>query len=259
MNLSILLPNKAVSKRTITIMIVSQVIFVLFVWSIWPSTIIPKPIEILDSFSNLWENGFAGEMMTSFALCLQALLLTTVISLAISYLTVIPFFRPLGALITKGRFLGLTGFVFIFALLASGGHDLKLMMLTFGMTVFFVTSMIAVIQQIPKSEFDDARTLRMSEWRTVLEVVILARVHDAIEIARQNFAMGWMMITMVEGVSRTEGGVGTLLINSNKMFQLGEIYAIQISIMIVGLLADYCIGLIDQMVCPYAFLNLERK
>src|SRR2546423_1702414 len=81
------------------------------------------------------------------------------------------------------------------------------------MPVFFVTSMASVIAAIPKEDFDHARTLRMSEWRVVWEVVILGTVATAFEVMRQNAAIGWMMLTTVEGIFRGEGGVGAMLMN----------------------------------------------
>ena len=68
--------------------------------------------------------------------------------------------------ISKGRFLSLAGFTLIATLLFEGGA-IKTALLTFSITVFFITSMASVIAAIPKSEFDHARTLRMSEWRVV--------------------------------------------------------------------------------------------
>jgi hypothetical protein len=38
-------------------------------------------------------------------------------------------------------------------------------MLALGETFFLVTTMIGVVQGIPAAQYDDARTLRMSEWR----------------------------------------------------------------------------------------------
>ena len=52
------------------------------------------------------------------------------------------------------------------------------------------------------------RALGAGELRTLWEVVILGTLDKAFEVLRQNFAMGWTMITMVEGISRSEGGVG---------------------------------------------------
>ncbi len=98
----------------------------------------------------------------------------------------------------------------------------------------------------------------MSEWRSVWEVVVLGTAHKAFEVMRQNAAIGWMMLTMVEGVSRGEGGIGALLLNQQKHFLLAEVFAIQIVILVVGIFQDAIIGLLRRLVCPYADLKLER-
>jgi NitT/TauT family transport system permease protein len=147
----------------------------------------------------------------------------------------------------------------VFTLLVGGGHPLKLWLLVFAMTVFFVTSMASVIAEIPKEDFDHARTLRMGEWRVVWEVVVLGTADKAFEVLRQNAAIGWLMLTMVEGISRSEGGVGAMLLNQSKHFRLAEVFAIQILILFVGLIQDYGIGALRRLVCPYADLTLERR
>jgi NitT/TauT family transport system permease protein len=190
---------------------------------------------------------------------LQAIALSTILSLLLAYLTVIPFFRPIVTLLSKLRFLSLVGLTFFFTLMATSGHGLKLYLLVFSVSVFFVTGMAEVVAAIPKEKFDLARTLRMGEWRVVYEVVILGQADKAFETLRQNAAMGWMMLTMVEGISRSEGGVGAMLLNQNKHFHLSAVFAIQISILFLGLGQDYVIGLLRRVFCPYATLTLERK
>ena len=161
--------------------------------------------------------------------------------------------------VSKGRFLGLIGLTFVFTLMVGGGRPLKLSLLVFGMTVFFITSMAAVVLEIPRERFDHARTLRMGEWQVVWEVVILGTADKAIEVLRQNAAIGWMMLTMVEGISRSEGGIGAMLLNQNKHFHIAEVFAIQIVILLVGLFLDYAIGILKRIFTPYAALTLERR
>jgi NitT/TauT family transport system permease protein len=93
----------------------------------------------------------------------------------------------------------------------------------------------------------------------VWEVVIRGTLDRAFEAMRQNAAIGWMMLTMVEGIVRSEGGVGAMLLNEQKHFKIEAIFAIQIIILIIGLCQDYLIGVIRKIICPYAALTLERK
>lgn len=253
-------PNRVVSPATMQIIIVIQIAVALLIWIKSPFKVLPQPGEVMRALQSLWmTQGLGQELLISFKLNLEALAWSTLFSLGLAYSTVLPFFRPLVAAISRGRFLSLVGFSFIFVLIVGGGHPLKTWLLVFGVTVFYVTSMSAVIAAIPKAEFDHARTLRMSEWCVVWEVVILGTLDKAFEVLRQNAAIGWMMLTMVEGISRSEGGVGAMLLSQYKFFRLADVFAIQIVILLMGLAQDIGIGLTRRVVCPYADLTLERR
>ena len=50
-----------------------------------------------------------------------------------------------------------------------------------------------------------------------------------------------------------------MLLNQNKHFHLNAVFAIQLTILVLGLGQDYFLGLLRQIICPYADLTLERK
>ncbi|PYX50025.1 MAG: nitrate ABC transporter permease [Acidobacteria bacterium] len=257
--IEVLSPNRVISKQTVRWMVGFQLVLLFFIWIFSPTVFLPKPKEVLNALNEMWMEGLGGELITSFYLNLQAIALATLLSLGMAYLTVIPFFRPIVTLLSKLRFLSMVGLTFFFTLMATTGHELKLFLLVFSVSVFFVTGMAEVVASIPKEKYDLARTLRMGEWRVVYEVVIIGQADKAFEVLRQNAAMGWMMLTMVEGISRSEGGVGAMLLNQNKHFHLSAVFAIQLTILLLGLAQDYAIGLLRTVVCPYADLTLERK
>jgi len=252
-------PNKVISKSATLILVSLQILSLISWWIFYPSVFLPAPKETFEALVSLWSAGLGSDLITSFALNLQAIACATLVSLGLAYLTVLPFFRPIVTLISKLRFLSLVGLSFIFTLAASTGHQLKLYLLVFSVSVFFVTSMVDVLCTIPKVQFDLARTLRMGEWRVVWEIIVIGQLDKVFDVLRQNAAIGWMMLTMVEGMSRSEGGIGALLLNQNKHFHLDSVLAIQALILIFGLAQDYGIGVIKNIICPYAILTLERK
>jgi NitT/TauT family transport system permease protein len=229
-------------------------------WQFLAPRIIPRPLEILQAFGPLWQQGVLIELWRSLKTNLVALVLTAIISLSLAYLTVMPFMRPVAAFVSKMRYLGLTGLTLIFTLVIGGGEPLKIAVLVFGMTVFALTSMANVVATIPGASFDHARTLRMSEWRAVWEVVVVGRRADAFEIMKQNAAIGWMMLTMVEGLVRSGGGIGSLLLTQNKFFNLSGVFAIQILIFLIGfIMVDFLFDILKRASCPYEELTMERK
>jgi len=257
--IALLTPNKILSKSAATTMIVVQSILLVALWFFYPSTFLPSPGETLSSFGDLWKNGLGSELMTSFQLNLEAIGLSLIFTLLLAYATVVPIFRPIVAFFSKLRFLSLAGMTFFFTMAAANGHQLKLYLLVYSISVFFVTSMADVLNQIPKVQFDLARTLKMGEWRIVWEVIVLGQADKVFDALRQNAAIGWMMLTMIEGMSRSDGGIGTVLLNQNKHFHLNSVMAIQILILLVGLGQDYAIGMLKKLFCPYADITTEKK
>jgi NitT/TauT family transport system permease protein len=248
----IFLPNRTVDRPTMLALVALWVVAAFITWLASPWESLPGPGEVWHALGQLWWKGGMGpELFTTLKLITHALLLTIVISMALSYLTVVAFFRPLVAAICKLRFLGLTGLVFPLTLLTGGGYALKVVLLTFGMTTFFVTAMAQTVMEIPREQFDYLRVIGASEGRIIWEVVVRGTLDKAFDITRQNLAMGWAMITMVEGISRAEGGIGAMILNQNKHFHLAEVYAILIAILVMGLLLDYAMGLLVRVLCPY--------
>lgn len=257
--LAIFTPNKSLTKSTGLMLVGAQALLLMLLWFVYPSTFLPSPSETLHSLGQLWQEGLGAELITSFQLNLEAIGFSLLVTLLMAYATVVPIFRPIVSFISKLRFLSLAGLTFFFTMAASSGHELKLYLLVYSISVFFVTSMADVLDSIPKVQFDLARTLKMSEWRIVWEVIILGQADKVFDALRQNAAIGWMMLTMIEGMSRSEGGIGAVLLNQNKHFHLSSVMAIQLLILAVGLGQDYAIAMLKKLFCPYADITMERK
>ncbi len=257
---NLFLPNRSIGKKTLIALIIVQSAIFLLYWFTQTTKLLPTPTEILSAWSNLVSNeDLIQQIVKSTVMCFHAILIAAVISLLIAYSTVLSFFKPLGFIITKFRFLSFIGLSFIFTLLTSDGYSLKISLLVFGMTVFFVTSMMSIMNSVTKNEINHARTLGFSEWKVVWEVIILGKLDQFFDVIRQNFAMAWILVTFVEGLVRSDGGVGTMLLNQNKHLRLDAVFAIQITILLVGVLQDYILGFIKRALFPYSELSISKR
>lgn len=233
-------------------------IFVL-VWAFLTPDVIPKPWEVLSSLKELLADGFLESILTSLWLYIEAMVIASILSLGLVYLGRLPAFQSLGKGWSKLRFLGIVGLPFLLAMYISDVHWLKLALLVFAASVFLVTGMLDVVNEIPQEEYDLARTLRMSEWGVLWQVIVLGQRGEMFDVIRQNAAIGWMMLPMIEGIYKNEGGIGAVLDIQNKNFHLSTIGAIQLIVIGIGLIQDYGIGIIKNICCPYANLGLEKK
>jgi len=249
---SLLVPFRKPSRSFILFVILVQVVLLGGLWQSMGNCLIPTPSRI---FSKLIEilsmQEFYNNLISSIGLTFQGMGISLLISLLISYLSTVPFFNPLARLVIRCRYLTLTGLIFLFTLITKDGHQLKISLLIFGIVPFFVTSFLSVMNGINKEEFELCKTLRMNSWQTLWEVVIIGRLDQVIEVLRQNFAIAWMMITMVEGLSMSEGGLGAMLIKSNKYIQLDVVFALLFVILLIGILFDYSLKELRHWLFPY--------
>lgn len=99
----------------------------------------------------------------------------------------------------------------------------------------------------------------MGPWRVVWEVIVLGKMHVALAILRQNAAMGWGMLTLVEGLRYSDGGIGALLLSDRKFFRYDAVFAVLVLVLVVGLLQDRALVWFTGWLCPYATLKLEKR
>jgi ABC-type nitrate/sulfonate/bicarbonate transport system permease component len=253
-------PFSNLSKGTTTILILAQCVLAVILWQVFASGgLIPTPSKILESFiAIVSSSNFYDNLFSSLSLTFKGMGISIVIALVICYISLVPFFMPIAKFIIKCRYLTLTGLIFLFTLLTSNGHNLKLSLLIFGIVPFFVTSLLSIIDSINVQEYELCKTLRMNNWQTLLEVVIIGRLDQVIDVMRQNFAIAWMMITMVEGLNMSEGGLGTMLIKSNKFIDLGTVFAILLIIFLLGICFDFLLAKMRHWFFPYTKLQLRK-
>ena len=251
-------PNGRISAQIRWALAAITLVAILGAWSMRPA-FLPGPLDVLKAYPNLIDQGLFQELFTSLTTNLQAIGLSCLITLPLAYLTVVPAARPFVRALSKMRFLGMTGLVVLFTLTFGGGHGLKLALLTFGMGVFLITSLYDIVETIPREEFDHARTLRMGPWDSIIEVVIFGHLDAVLDTVRQNAAMGWVMLSMVEGLVRFEGGLGAMMLAEDKHIKLDAVFAIQLLVLLVGIGQDYLLALFKRWFCPYAFITLERQ
>lgn len=245
-------PLRVINQRTIFIIIVVEIILALIIWNAAVGGLIPSPLKVGKSMIDIMTSrDFADDLLSSLSLTIKGMFYSILIALFMSYLAMIPFFKPVTTFITKCRYLTLTGLIFLFTLLTQNGHQLKLSLLIFGIVPFFVTSLLSIFESINVQEFELCKTLRMNNWQSMWEVVILGRLDQVFEVMRQNFAISWMMITMVEGLSMSEGGLGTMLIKSNKYIDLGKVFGILFVILLLGIFFDFLLGRLRLWLFPY--------
>lgn len=249
-------PFASASRSTVFLLLGGQLLIALLFWQHYAGGLIPGPAKVGSALTELLGSGrLWEEIVRSMFLTVEALGLSLVITLALGYASLLPFFSGLAQLLVKCRYLTLTGLIFIFTLLTRDGGQLKLSLLVFGMVPFFVTSFLSVLAAQNRQEFELCKTLGYSNWAALGETVIVGKADAVLEILRQNFAMAWLMITLVEGLNMSEGGIGTLLIKYNKYNDLPHVLAIQAILFLLGVAIDFKLAFLRGWLFPHTRLQ----
>lgn len=253
---NIVLPFTAFSAGRIRLLVAVQAALALALWFGSNSRLLPSPTEVAHAWWALVQTqGLVFELWESIKVLLLALLISSALALAITAAGTAPVFAPFAQFSSVLRFLGFAGLTYIFMLMTNDGYQLKLALLVFGITVMMVTAMRAEVRAIPPETVDHCKTLGMQHWRITYELVLLGRADRFLDLVRQNAAIGWTLLTMVEGLTRSQGGIGALLLNQNRYFQLSGVFAIQITILVYGIAQDHLLGQLRHVVCPYAVVG----
>jgi NitT/TauT family transport system permease protein len=183
---------------------------------------------------------------------LQAAGLSIIVSLILVYISPLPALKPLAYALSRIRYLPLTGITFYLAILVSNARTMQISVLFIFMSLYFITSLLSVLKDIPTEEIDHARSLKCSRWEVLWEVVIKGRLDYALEVLRQNLAIIWMMLVTVESILVAAGGLGVLIKNSDKFMNHGRIVALQLVILLVGLLLDWVLSFSRKAIFKYS-------
>lgn len=243
--------EKTPARTMLIITLVEILIFMLYS-QFNGNEILPKPIGVLNSLGKILStSSFYDNFVATLSLIVMGMGISIVVSLFFSYLSLTPVFKNIAQFISKLRFLTYTGLIFVFTVALRDGNSLKLSLLLFGIIPYFVTSFLSYVNEISPKEYELCYTLKFNRWKILYEVVIVGRLHSVLEVIRQNFAIAWMMITSVEGLSMSEGGLGTMMLKSNKYLHMEDVFAILTIIFLTGILFDYIFGVLKVWIFPY--------
>jgi ABC-type nitrate/sulfonate/bicarbonate transport system permease component len=248
-------PFEAVGKSQRLIIIGVWILLVAVYWiisSAGTKHLFPTPGKVAEGFVSLYREGLVVHILSSLSLCLQATVLSIIVSLVVVYLSPLPALAPLANFLSRLRYLPLTGITFYLAIMVNDARTMQVGVLFIFMSLYFITTLLAMLRDIPQEEIDHARSLKCSRWEVLWEVVIKGRLDYVLDAIRQNLAIIWMMLVTVESILVAAGGLGVLIKNSDKFMNHGRIVALQMVILLVGLMLDWVLNVTRKSVFTYS-------
>lgn len=222
---------------------------ILFFWiglflSYWTFFIPEKSLaptlpEVINGWIKLWNSGLFYDIIQTLKLTITAAIISIIVSAIFAYSSPIPFFKPLSLILTKLRYNPIVGFTLFLMIASGGGRNLQILLLVIFTSFYFINSLVFIIDDIPEEALIRRQTQKMSAYKILWKEAILDRADYLIEVIRQNLSIMLMMIVSVEAMDKSQGGLGSLLIDINKGLNFSKIFAIQLTILIIGITLDY--------------------
>ena len=116
--------------------IIAWILIFLFIWFFNPIKAMPYPGEVLGAFRKMWNapgsSGLLYNVYVTLKLNIVGIFISSIVSLIIAYLSVIPLFQPFNKFVQWLRYIPIVGFNLMFLTLFSIGWSMKVAMLKIG-------------------------------------------------------------------------------------------------------------------------------
>ncbi len=221
-------------------------------WQLYPSFIMPRPWETVLRGMALLQRGLLGDIGVSLWTILCAGGISFVLGSLISYCIFMADLKPSVMLISILRFLPMSAPIVLLLMLHFNGDQLKLLTMTFIITVYFVASNVQGNFGINPQMVYHGFTLGMSRWQILWHRVVRGAMYHNIGMFLPNFGMGFSMLSLVEGMSRSSGGIGDVMLQQEKIYSFSGMAALCIITAMLGFVLWLIITKLNAGMHPYA-------
>lgn len=257
MTYNIIKPFKKLSQGESILSTATIILLLMLLWTSSGSEYIPSPIQVIKAFPRLVEkHDIIRNFGKSLGFCFKAMGWSILISYSLALLSVLPLFSTFCQFLRKFRFLPSMGLSILFLKMGNGYvNNQMLYMMVFGITTWMIDGMIGIALSISNDEVMYARSLRMSRWAAMREILIYGKAAEMFRVVISNFAMAWMLLAAIENIAKANGGIGVVLAESYKYYKYEEVYCLQIIILCTGIIVDALLNLIRGWIFPYTNLK----
>jgi len=226
-----------------------------------PSTILPKPLNVLLSFGELYTNyNVFSEAWYSIKLNFYGYIEAIAISLPLGFfIGLFPLPKALlSSWVDSSRFLPLTALMGLFVAWFGIELDMKVHFLAFGIIIYILPIMVKRISDVDNSHLQTAWTIGASDFqkfRYVYFPSVMSKLFSDIKVI---VAVSWSYIVVAE-MMNAEGGVGSLIFRVTKQGKTEMVFAILIIIVAIGIVNDIIFSVLNWLLYPFTYEYSQLK
>ncbi|WP_190284779.1 ABC transporter permease [Bacillus sp. S3] len=240
---------------------ISSIVILFVIWSLLTYTgivdplFLPTPTQIIQSGITLFtEFGFINDIGITIYRVLAGFLIAVIIGLPLGILmgtfkVVEAFFEPV---ISSVRYMPASAFIPLFILWIGVGEMEKITIIFVG-TFFSLVLMTAVeVSNVRRELLEAAYTLGTSTFGVLRSVILPAAIPGIMETIRLILGWAWSYIIVAELVA-SASGIGSLILESQRMLKTGNIIFGILTIGALGLLSDLILKVSIRKLFPWNY------
>ncbi|MCM3766889.1 ABC transporter permease [Neobacillus niacini] len=241
-----LLPQAEIPRKLYVGISVVSIVLLFAIWSLITYSgmvdplFLPTPTKIIKSGAALFmEQGFISDIWITIYRVLAGFLIAVLIGLPLgvfmgTFKVVEAFFEPI---ISAIRYMPASAFIPLFILWIGVGELEKITIIFVG-TFFSLVLMVSVeVGNVRRELLEAAYTLGRSKFDVVRSVILPASMPGIMETIRLILGWAWSYIIVAELVA-SASGIGSLILESQRMLNTGNIIFGIVTIGVLGLLSD---------------------
>ncbi|HOY65683.1 MAG TPA: ABC transporter permease subunit [Candidatus Ozemobacteraceae bacterium] len=203
--------------------------------------ILPSPMEVLRSLKSLWsERKLASNVFASFLRVAEGFGVALAIGFPLgllmgSFSRIKAMFSPI--MVFSG-YLPIPALVPLFMSLFGTTELQKVMFLAFAFGIYLLPLIVRAIEEVDNVYLLTAYTLGATKWQTVRHVLLAIAMPNIYDAMRMGFGVGWGYIILAEMVDMGSGGLGALILGSQRIGPKEHIYLVLLVIVVLAFITD---------------------
>lgn len=252
-------PQDSISKKGYFIIAVCSFLLVFLVWLLLTELglvnekFLPKPIETLQTGIRLFtENGFLQDIGVTTYRVLLGFLISMVVAVPLGiligvYAPIEAFFEPVMSFL---RYLPVTAFIPLFILWIGIDEREKVTVIILGTFPQLLLMVAGDTRKVKHDLIEVSYTLGTNRLNVVWRVVFPAAMPYILDSLRMVLGWAWTYVTVAEMIGASSG-IGYMIIQSQRMLNVGKIFVGILTIGIIGLLFDFLFKWLSKKLFPW--------
>ncbi len=219
-----------------------------------PAIFLPTPAAVIDSgFKMFAEDNLIVDVLVSSGRVLAGFIVAGIIGVPIglamgTFYSLDSLFAPLVGAV---RYMPVTAFVPLIVIWVGLGEASKVLIIMLGVVLYNAIMVADAVKFIPNEMINVAYTLGATRRDVLFKVIIPAAFPSILDTLRVNISGAWNFLVIAELVA-AQNGLGFKIIQAQRFLQTEKVLFCIALIGGIGLVIDYGLKRISQMLTPWA-------